>query len=411
MAGHYTFCDNLTSLAPLIDLRPSSQLRTGALSTSERFEQLLKSTCLATYDASWPATHWPAASTDFLALPQPALAVNGRLAIPPPDLHLLSVGDYITEEGTGRFIAGVLPAADNQSLADIASGTGAGGCTRLVREEPAAHILTRPWHIRALRDKCLAIDLALLIQRIPPAAPHPAVTVILKEGTAGLHVHPTARIYPATIFNCESGPIVIDEHATVMPGAQLIGPCYIGPHSTILEIATIRPQTSVGPSCKVNGEVSGTIFQGFSNKAHDGFVGDSYLGEWVNLGAGTTTSNLLNTYGEITARQSAALGNERTGLTFLGSIIGDHTKTAICTRLMTGTIIHTGAMIASSAPASGCIPPFAWITDAGQRLYRLEKFLEVMRSAMQRRKCEPAADLIHRIKVLHAAASGEDPRS
>ena len=214
--------------------------------------------------------------------------------------------------------------------------------------------------------------------------------------------HSTSHISPTVIFDSTSGPIVIDARATIRPRALLIGPCYVGQDSIVLDLATIRPGTCIGPHCKVNGEVGGTIFQAFSNKAHDGYVGDSYIGEWVNLGAGTTTSNLLNTYSEVIAKVSPKGSHERTGQTFLGSIIGDHTKTAICTRLMTGTIIHTGSMIAATGGASGCIAPFSWMTDDGVRQFRLEKFIDVLKAAMARRAKTPSPDYLSRIKELHA---------
>jgi acetyltransferase-like isoleucine patch superfamily enzyme len=182
----------------------------------------------------------------------------------------------------------------------------------------------------------------------------------------------------------------------------------VGPHSTVLERATIRQHTAIGPWCKVNGEVGGTIFQGYANKAHDGYLGDSWMGEWVNLGAGTTNSNLLNTYGEIVSRATPDGKNERTGENFLGAVIGDHVKTAICTRIMTGSVLHTGSMFATTAPVSGCVGAFTWATDdpdtgrPSHRPYRLDKFGEVMRAAMARRKVEPSEAYLRRLAELHA---------
>jgi len=158
--------------------------------------------------------------------------------------------------------------------------------------------------------------------------------------------------------------------------------------------------------CKVAGEVGGTIFQGFANKAHDGHLGDSYVGEWVNIGAGTTNSNLLNTYGEVTMRIRPGGRTERTGMQFLGTIFGDHAKLAIGMRLMTGTVIGTGAMLATTAPPSTCVPPFAWATDGGERIYRLNKFLDVARQMMTRRDVELSEAMIERLTSLHPESAG-----
>ena len=189
-------------------------------------------------------------------------------------------------------------------------------------------------------------------------------------------------------------------------GAVIVGPAYVGPHATVMDRAVIRGQTVIGPYCKVAGEVSGTVFQGYSNKAHDGYLGDSWVGEWVNLGAGTTNSNLLNTYGEVVARATPDGPNERTGEQFFGAVIGDHAKTAICTRIMTGAVIHTGAMIATTAAASGCIGRFAWCTDEGVRAYRMGKFVEVARAMMGRRGVTPSGGYVGRLEELAGGRAG-----
>jgi len=211
----------------------------------------------------------------------------------------------------------------------------------------ATPMLAEPWDVIRHRDAGLAWDLHHLVHHCgwsPPGG-------VMRVGSHPVCVAPTVTIFPGVVIDSSAGPVVIDEDATLRSNCAVCGPAYIGKRSTILDGAAIRPNTAIGPVCKVNGEVSGTIFQGHANKAHDGFVGDSWVGEWANLGAGTITSNLLNTYGEIVAQAAPDARRQKTGLTFLGSIIGDHVKTAIGTRLMTGTVIGTGAMIAVSARA------------------------------------------------------------
>jgi len=284
---------------------------------------------------------------------------------------------------------------------DVLAALGALTLTR-VEEIAAPALLARPWHVRTLRDRALANDLERLEKQLNAGTPAGLTTF----GTHALRVMPSARILPGVVLDLDHGPIYVAEHATIRPGAILTGPCYVGPHSTVLDRAVIRSNTAIGPQCKVAGEVGGTIFQGYANKAHDGYLGDSWVGEWANLGAGTTTSNLLNTYGEIIARAlpEGAPGskNERTGEQFLGAIIGDHVKTAICTRIMTGSVLHIGSMFATTAPVSGCVARFTWATDAGRHPYRVDKFLEVMKAAMGRRKVSPTEAYLRRIAALHA---------
>ena len=153
----------------------------------------------------------------------------------------------------------------------------------------------------------------------------------------------------------------------------------------------------------MGGEVGGTVFQGFANKSHEGHLGDSYVGEWVNLGAGTTNSNLLNTYGEVSMRLEPDGSRWRSGRQFLGCILGDHVKTAIGTRIMTGTVIGTGAMVAGSTPPASVVPRFAWVTDDGVRSYRLDKFLDVAGTVMARRELPLSEPIRAALADLHAA--------
>jgi UDP-N-acetylglucosamine diphosphorylase/glucosamine-1-phosphate N-acetyltransferase len=219
-----------------------------------------------------------------------------------------------------------------------------------------------------------------------------------------VRVEPSATLMPGVVLDATRGPVVIGAGAIVRPNAVISGPAYVGPGSTVLDNAQLWGGVALGPVCKVGGEVNGTIFQGHANKAHEGFLGDSWLGEWVNLGAGTVTSNLLNTYGEITTVSADGL-RRRTGLRFLGAIIGDHAKTAIGTRLMTGTMVGTGAMIALSKPPPTAVPSFAWLTESRTLVYRLSRFLEVAETVMARRSRSLGDAERARLRALHEAES------
>jgi UDP-N-acetylglucosamine diphosphorylase/glucosamine-1-phosphate N-acetyltransferase len=341
--------------------------------------------------------------------PSDCLCLASHLVLVPDAAFSLQNGEALEYEGAviaartnpSTFVRELAKPVAQQDFSAKALGLRAA-------EASTAHpvrVLTRPWSVRTHRDAALAHDLALLsssqhegsLQRVDAPA---GVTILTTAGGPGLHAHPWAKIYPGTIFDCEHGAILVDAHATIRPGAILIGPCYVGPNSTVLERATIRPGTAIGPWCKVNGEVGGTIFQGFANKAHDGYVGDSWVGEWCNLGAGTTTSNLLNTYGETIAKAVPSGKNERTGEVFFGTVFGDHTKTAICTRVMTASVLQTGSMFATTAAVSGTVPRFSWCTDAGQSTFRLDKFIDVMKTAMGRRKMQPSQAYIEALHKL-----------
>ena len=192
-----------------------------------------------------------------------------------------------------------------------------------------------------------------------------------------------ARLGAGCEIDASNGPVVLASGSIIGANVVVQGPCFIGSQAEIMPVSLIRPGVSIGPGCKVGGEVSRTIVIGYSNKAHEGYLGDSYVGEWVNLGAGTTTSNLKTTYGSI----GKYLGGKEmdTGRKFLVSLIGDHTKTAICTRFMSGSYVGYCAMIATSAHAPRFTPSFSFSTDKGSQLYRIEKAFEVAKAMFARR--------------------------
>lgn len=193
-----------------------------------------------------------------------------------------------------------------------------------------------------------------------------------------------ARLSPGCVLDASRGPIMIAGGAEIGANAVVQGPCFIGPGSAIAPLANIRGGVSIGPMSKVGGEVSASIILGFSNKGHEGFLGHSYLGQWVNLGAGTTTSNLKNTYGDISLAR--ARGESPTGRKFLGSLIGDHAKTSILTRLMGGTYIGFCSMVATSSHSPRFVPSFTFLTDKGPATYHRAKAIEVARRVMARRQ-------------------------
>lgn len=191
-------------------------------------------------------------------------------------------------------------------------------------------------------------------------------------------------IKPGAVIDASAGPVIIGEDVEVMSGAVIEGPCYIGDHTRVKIGAKIYGQTSIGPWCKVGGEIEGSIIIGYSNKQHDGFLGHSYLGRWVNLGADTNTSDLKNNYGTIRVTLEGREIN--TGRIFVGSLIGDHVKTAINTMLNTGTVIGVAANVFGAGFPPKAIPSFSWGGfDAAER-YRLDQAIEVASRVMARRK-------------------------
>jgi UDP-N-acetylglucosamine diphosphorylase / glucose-1-phosphate thymidylyltransferase / UDP-N-acetylgalactosamine diphosphorylase / glucosamine-1-phosphate N-acetyltransferase / galactosamine-1-phosphate N-acetyltransferase len=196
------------------------------------------------------------------------------------------------------------------------------------------------------------------------------------------------ELAPNVVLDASEGPIVIDEGARVMAGAVLCGPLYVGKKSLIKIAAKIYGGTSIGPVCKVGGEVEGSIFQAYSNKQHDGFLGHAYIGEWVNLGADTNNSDLKNTYKNVLYHNYLTKTKIDSGSQFMGSVIGDHSKTGINTSLNTGLVIGCACNIYGSGLFSAFVPDFSWGEAQALTEYRFSDFCDTAAIVKKRRNLE-----------------------
>lgn len=245
--------------------------------------------------------------------------------------------------------------------------------------EPFGQTAAYLWDLISWNQTSLLDDFA----QLPPSRqPKPAGPFYLVNET-DISLGDNVKLSPGCVIDASHGPVMIGDAVSIGANAVVQGPCSIGPGSQISPLALIRGGTSLGTLCKIGGEVSNTIFMACSNKAHEGFVGDSYIGQWVNFGAGASTSNLKNTYGKISLR----IGRQTmpTGRQFLGSLIGDHTKFAIGTRLMTGTYIGFCCMVATSGLTPTFLPSFTFLSDGGAKAYEREKAKEMMMQVLKRR--------------------------
>ncbi|MFP4369825.1 MAG: putative sugar nucleotidyl transferase [Candidatus Kapaibacterium sp.] len=196
----------------------------------------------------------------------------------------------------------------------------------------------------------------------------------------------SVNISPGVVINATEGPVIIDEGAKIMAHASIIGPCYIGKNSTIKIGAKIYEDCSFGPNCKIGGELENTIIHGYSNKQHDGFLGHSYIGEWVNFGADTNNSDLKNTYGNIKIRIEDR--EIDTGKMFLGLLCGDHTKSGINTMFTTGTVAGICGILVKEWFLPNFIPSFSWGGGKNSPTYKSSKAIETARKVMARRSRE-----------------------
>ena len=189
-------------------------------------------------------------------------------------------------------------------------------------------------------------------------------------------------------LNASEGPIYIGKDAEIMEGAMVRGPFALCEHSSLKMGAKIYSNTTIGPHSKVGGEVNNSVIFGYSNKGHDGFLGNSVLGEWCNLGADTNNSNLKNNYAEVRLWDYETEGFAKTGLQFCGLIMGDHSKCGINTMFNTGTVVGVSANIFGSGFPRNFVPSFSWGGSGGFTTYKTDKAFEVAKVVMGRRNIE-----------------------
>ncbi len=217
---------------------------------------------------------------------------------------------------------------------------------------------------------------------------HVEEPMAIRGSRGDVYIGKDARLHPMVVIDAEHGPVYIDEGAEIHPFTRIEGPCYIGKKSILLG-AKCREGNSIGPMCRVGGEVEESIIQGYSNKYHDGFLGHAYVGQWVNLGAQTTNSDLKNDYSDVSVMLDGKNPID-TGSRKVGSLIGDHTKTSIGTLFNTGSYVGAMALIsATGKPLPKFIPSFAWFLEGVvTKGFGKGKLFDTAKTAMGRRGCE-----------------------
>ncbi len=249
------------------------------------------------------------------------------------------------------------------------------------------------WDIFTLNGKQIEEDLSAI------AALRPGAELqgegITRMGDHAVYAEPGARADHCLIDTTE-GPVYLGRNSRVMPGAYIKGPLALCEESLIKVGAKIYGGCTFGPHCKVAGEVESSVMIGYSNKAHDGFLGDAVLGEWCNLGAGTNCSNLKNDYSPVRVWSYAEEKFEKTGLQFCGLFMGDHAKSAIGTQFNTGTVVGVAANVFAAGFPKNFIPSFTW----GKETYRVERAIDTARAVWARRSkefTEREADILRHI--------------
>jgi UDP-N-acetylglucosamine diphosphorylase/glucosamine-1-phosphate N-acetyltransferase len=224
-------------------------------------------------------------------------------------------------------------------------------------------------------------------------------------GKESIFIGEGAKIKPCCVLDAEDGPIYIGEGVTVMPNTCIQGPAYVGPKSTIQMAARLREGSNIGEVCRVGGEIENSIMHSYSNKQHDGFLGHAYVCQWVNLAADTINSDLKNTYGTVRVQLPHKL--VETGSMFVGLAMGDHSKSAIASTFITGSVVGFCCNVVTSGFPPKFLPSFSWLTDAGCSPYSPTTAVEVARRVLARRKKEMTEADVALFHKLYDLTQGE----
>lgn len=359
-------------MLPLSYTRPVAELRTGVFTIRERWEKLLEGK--ASYITSeYLSYRYP------MILEDDNIVING--AIMPNDRLVRLIEQLDPNEALmdgGNLIAARLNKYQFERLIKDESIDEITGLE--LTDTPFIH-LSYPWDLFLYLRATIEYDYNLITKgRVSQSLPSnnqviAGDNIFLEEG---------AQVSCA-ILNAQSGPIYIGKNAHVMEGAIIRGPVTIGEGSTIKMGAQIYGPTAIGPDCKVGGEVKEVVIMGHSNKAHDGFLGNSIIGEWCNLGAGTTVSNLKNNYSNVRMWDYGTKSMRDTGIQFLGLVMGDHSKTGIQSTFNTGTIVGVAANLFGDGLPPKFVPSFSWGGASGLVTHRIEEALSTAKRVLARR--------------------------
>ncbi|MEP6646237.1 MAG: GlmU family protein [Saprospiraceae bacterium] len=359
-------------MLPLTYTKPVAEIRTGIYTIRERWEKLLKGS--ASYITSeYLSDKYP------MSLEDDNIVING--AVMPNDklvrlLEQLEPNEALMDNS--NLIAARLNRVQFENLFREESIDQIDGLD--LSDTPFIH-LSYPWDLFHYLRASIEYDFELATKG-RTSQPIPSHNQVL--AVDNIFVEEGAQITCA-ILNAQSGPIYIGKNAQIMEGAVIRGPVTIGERTIVKMGAKIYGPTTIGPDCRVGGEIKEVVMLGHSNKAHDGFLGNSIIGEWCNLGAGTSVSNLKNNYSTIRMWDYISETMRDTGLQYLGTVMGDHSKTGIQSMFNTGTIIGVASNIFGEGYPPKVIPSFSWGGSSGLTVHRLEDALETARRAVSRR--------------------------
>jgi len=358
------------NLLPLTYTRPVADVRFGIMTMREKWEHFLNAKTSSLTEA-YLQQKFPLVKDDINILINSSISPNKELLD-----EILSLEKEEALVGEFKIVAMKLSLKSLENI-DIAE-------TKEVKLKSETFCLNNVWDLFAKLDKAIAEDYAWLTkgrksQKLSDTnrvmGNHP---IFLEEGA----------VVEMSILNTTNGPIYIGKDAEIMEGSTVRGPFALGVHATLKIGAKVYGPTSIGPHSKVGGEVNNSMILGYSSKAHDGFLGNSVIGEWCNLGADTNTSNLKNTYDIVRIWSYPQESFISTELQFCGLVMGDHSKSGINTMFNTGTVVGVNVNIFGTGFPRQFVPSFSWGGPAGYKKYNFKKAVQVAQRVYARRDME-----------------------
>jgi UDP-N-acetylglucosamine diphosphorylase/glucosamine-1-phosphate N-acetyltransferase len=349
--------------APLTLTRPVGDLRMGILTNTERWAKWIPEAAISFQTENYLANKFPRVDAQDVVEVNAAVIPNEELA------------------------AAVVCLGEDQQLMMgenwLARRGNASEKVQFTGQEPI--VINQRWDLYALNDEVLVADFFLITGGRSSQPLSETNTVIGNE--ALIFLEEGAQV-EASILNTTAGPIYIANDAEIMEGCLVRGPFSLGEHAVLKMGAKIYGATTIGPYCKVGGEVSNTLFQAYSNKGHDGFLGNSLVGEWCNFGADSNTSNLKNNYSLVRSYSYEQQAETETSQQFMGVTMGDHSKCGINTMFNTATVVGVSCNIYGGGFPAKFLPSFSWGGADELVPFKLEKAIEVANQMMRRRGLE-----------------------
>ncbi len=368
---NYILFDNplRSHLLPLTFVRPVADLRVGILTIREKWEIYLKSKT-STLTEDYLSEKYPLIKGDINIL------INGSVC-PTKDLvkqiqklkpnDALVYGEYLIAINLHSDAIENINNSD-ENIVDIAT--------------KSVHIkINELWDIFSKNGEAIQEDFELITKGRKSSVLSKTNTIINPEN---VFVEDGVKA-ECCIINASAGPVYIGKNCEIMEGAMIRGPFALCNNSVVKMGAKIYGSTTIGPFCKVGGEINNSVFIGYSNKAHDGFIGNSVIGEWCNIGADTNNSNLKNNYAEVKLWSYPEKKFVHTGLTFCGLILGDHSKCGINTMFNTGTVVGISANLFGHGFQRNFVASFSWGGSTGITTFEVEKAIDIAEKAYERR--------------------------